>query len=690
MEARLFDDESRSASPAPRETARSALRRALRMDTLKGQLAAGGLMALVLGIGITMATLNSVAERELLLVAQHREQAEAARIAAVIGRRVADMQRALRVGAEEIDTEMLRQPQRLRTHLDGKPLLRSLFAGIAVTAADGRMLLYYDGGGARFPDLHIADRPYFRRTVDDRVPVISDPVPGRISDEPIVILTQPIVERGGAVAGVLSGTLRLASHDLLEELTEARSSDAQTLVVITDGAGRVLAHPQRPRLVESVTREPRLAAAFARWQADGRPLLDRPATWTAGADVIAAAGESSTGWHVWRVASTSALTAPLVAARRQAVLIAVLLVALLCGALWIYLSRQLRPLRALEERAAALMRGDESARWPEAEGEIGALARTLRHVWAERAQVESFNVQVLGKLSSVMAAAPVGLAFTRDRRYELVSAEMCRMLGRSEANLIGQSGEVIFASHDDYLALGPQVAAAFAENRPYHGEWRLKRADGSSFWARLQARPVLAGDTESATIWSLHDIDEQVDHRNKLQHAATHDALTGLLNRKGFEYALAEALVADGTSTLVMIDLDRFKPINDSAGHAAGDAMLKAVAEVLARQVRASDCAGRLGGDEFALLLRGCESTRAALIAEKARQAIHALQLPWKGHHFSVGASLGVCERSPAFAEVAEWMRTADEACYDAKAAGRGNVRMAGAPTVVPLVVQAI
>ena len=253
------------------------------------------------------------------------------------------------------------------------------------------------------------------------------------------------------------------------------------------------------------------------------------------------------------------------------------------------------------------------------------------------------------------------------------------MMGRTQADLVGQSGEVIFASHDDYVALGADVGAAFSQGKSYSGEWRLLRANGEIFWARLLAQPVLAGDPGAGTIWCLYDISSQVDDRNRLQHAATHDPLTGLLNRKGFEHVVAEALEADeATSTLVMLDLDRFKPINDTCGHAAGDAMLKAVAATLSRQVRASDHAGRLGGDEFGVLLRGCEIGRALVIAEKVRQAVEDTVVHWDGRNLSVGASLGVCERASAHGEVSAWLADADSACYEAKRGGRGRVRAAG------------
>ncbi|MBP6544258.1 MAG: GGDEF domain-containing protein, partial [Piscinibacter sp.] len=123
------------------------------------------------------------------------------------------------------------------------------------------------------------------------------------------------------------------------------------------------------------------------------------------------------------------------------------------------------------------------------------------------------------------------------------------------------------------------------------------------------------------------------------------------------------------------------KPINDRAGHAAGDAMLKAVAAAITARVRASDLVVRLGGDEFALLLERCTHETALRIAENVRRAITEIELPWDRHTLRVGASLGVASLGAETASVDAWLAQADAACYAAKAAGRGAV-LAHRPTL--------
>jgi diguanylate cyclase len=409
--------------------------------------------------------------------------------------------------------------------------------------------------------------------------------------------------------------------------------------------------------------------------------------WPQPGEVVELAGVAGTGWVVWRATRTEALLATVhsasVGAGWRAAALALLVTLLACA----FMARQLRPLSLLERRAERLLAGEgRDEEWPHASGEIGRLERALRKVATERALSEQARADVLQRLSSVMQASPVGLAFTRNQRFELVSAECCRMLGRREAELLNQPAQLIFASNEDYRALGPQVGAAFAAHGAYVGEWQLLHADGHVYWARLHARPVAASDPAAGTIWCLYDISREVASRATLEHAAEHDPLTGVLNRKGFERVLGAAFAEpEVPTTLVMLDLDRFKPINDSAGHAAGDAMLKAVARTLQDQVRATDHVARLGGDEFALLLPGCPPERAGEIAEQVRAAIAALTLGWQGRTLRVSVSLGLAARAAQQATPADWLAEADAACYAAKAAGRDRVQMAPAASRTPL-----
>ncbi len=657
--------------------------------SLKLRITLGTIAALVLGIGLTTGVLLQRAERDTLSAQNERELNEAVRAAGGLSRRVVELQRALQVVAGQLDQATMADDAKLGAFLHAQPVLFELFSTLSVASFDGQVRIFVDETGTLHPQLNVADRDYFRRTITERRPVVSDPFKSRITGQPAIIFTYPLKDAKG-VYGVLGGSLRLSSRDLLSDLVDTQAGDSDVLLVVTDAQGRILAHPNHERLLQSLATEPRLAAAFQRWLADGSAVEPAGLRLAQPAEVVSAAGVAGPDWMIWRTIPERELLAPLRSARTQALEWAAGLIGLMSVLILTLVWWMLRPLTQLEQRAQNLFNGDNDphAGWPAGLGEIGHLARVLRHVGAERAQLEGFNSAVLGKLNSVMAAAPVGIAFLRAKRFELVSAEFCRLFGREEQALLGHPVQMIFGSNADYDRFGPEVQLAFEAGEAYVGEWQMLRADGTLFWARLRGRPVEVADAEAGVIWTLNDIDRQIAERSRLEWSATHDVLTGLANRKTFEQRLEhvfEALPRSVPAAVVVIDLDHFKPINDNFGHAAGDAMLKAVATAIESHVRASDLVVRMGGDEFALLLERCPHDVAMRVAENVHSAISAVTLPWQGRILRVGASVGVASLYEQTPDRAAWVAEADAACYRVKADGRGAVR-AAIPTLLRVV----
>jgi diguanylate cyclase len=657
------------------------IRFAMALGSLKLRVFAGSIAALALGIGLVTAMLVQQANRDTLASQMQREMGAAVHTADVLAQRAVALQRALQVVAEQLNADTLADDARLAGFVEGKPVLRGLFSNVFAAAPDGRMRVYADNTGIRQVGISIADRAYFKRTLAEVRPIISEPLPGRISGEPVIIFTYPLRNATG-VYGVLGGALRLQSRDLIDSLVGSTDAQQDALVVVTDSTGKILAHPTRKLLGQTLANEPRLAPAFAQWVASGSPVEPAGVPLADVLALVSAAGVPGPDWVVWHALPKELVLAPLHAARGDALVLASGLVLALSLLLWVTLWFLLRPLTQLELRAQDLFNGDIDPQqgWPRSGGEIGRVARVLRHVGAERARVEAVNTQVMQRLGSVMSAAPVGIAFTRALHFELVSAEFCRLLGYAEGDLLGRPAQSIFAESAAYQALGAQVAEAFAAGRSYSGEQQMLRSDGSKFWGAVRGRPVDLNNVESGTIWTVNDVDEQVVARNLLNWSATHDALTGVGNRRCFENALQRVfaeLPHSQPAALVMLDLDHFKPINDLAGHATGDAMLVAVARAIGSRVRGSDLVVRLGGDEFAVLLENCELDVAMRVAEQVRVAVAAVVLPWNGQTLRVGASLGVAALLADMPDAAAWARAADAACYAAKAEGRDAVRVA-------------
>jgi diguanylate cyclase (GGDEF)-like protein/PAS domain S-box-containing protein len=207
----------------------------------------------------------------------------------------------------------------------------------------------------------------------------------------------------------------------------------------------------------------------------------------------------------------------------------------------------------------------------------------------------------------------------------------------------------------------------------------LSRANGSERSIELSASPIRDGARELVgAVVMLHDVTEMRGLTRQMSYQATHDALTGLVNRREFERRLEEAIESghrgDGQHVLAYLDLDRFKIVNDTSGHLAGDSMLREVAKLLRDAVRDSDTVGRIGGDEFGILLVGCPLDKARQIADDVTRAVGDHRFVWRDKIYNIGASIGLVEISRESGTLEELLAAADTACYVAKKQGSGRV----------------
>jgi diguanylate cyclase (GGDEF)-like protein/PAS domain S-box-containing protein len=178
----------------------------------------------------------------------------------------------------------------------------------------------------------------------------------------------------------------------------------------------------------------------------------------------------------------------------------------------------------------------------------------------------------------------------------------------------------------------------------------------------------------------LHDTSELRGLTRQMTYQASHDALTGLVNRREFERRLQEAMDSALTGNIghaiCYLDLDRFKVVNDTCGHTAGDNMLREVASLIKDAVRDSDTVGRIGGDEFALLLVGCPLEKARQIADDVVRSVNEYRFVWKDKIFNVGVSIGLVEIGRGSGTIEDLMTAADTACYVAKKQGGLHVHV--------------
>lgn len=271
-----------------------------------------------------------------------------------------------------------------------------------------------------------------------------------------------------------------------------------------------------------------------------------------------------------------------------------------------------------------------------------------------------------------------------------VSDSVERMIGHSGADLTGRGIADIL--HPDDVGKAHALLSSLTGTDRHHAsaEWRLRCSDGSVRYAEAIANSRLDDPRLNGFVLNLHQVTERKILEEELRHRAFHDTLTNLPNRSLFEdrveHALERASRDEGQVAVLFLDLDEFKAVNDSLGHAAGDLVLAEVARRLRGTVRTADTAARLGGDEFAVLLEGlADEGEAISAAERILAALHEpFQLP--DTEVLMRASLGIRiadaqedgESSDTSTQprVQELLRDADAAMYGAKRRGTGGYEL--------------
>lgn len=212
-------------------------------------------------------------------------------------------------------------------------------------------------------------------------------------------------------------------------------------------------------------------------------------------------------------------------------------------------------------------------------------------------------------------------------------------------------------------------------------EFYLKIGSGKEFIVEV----ILTGlfdvkGKANGVVILIRDITASKERSKELSYQARHDMLTGLVNRREFEsrmeYLLEDSRLNEHLHVMFYLDLDHFKIVNDECGHAAGDKVLKLLAEEFKNHLRKDDCIGRLGGDEFGVLLVNCDVKSAQVVGEKMRQDIDDFSFEWEGRHFKLGVSIGVVAITQHADSIETLIAQADTCCYIAKQKGRNQIHL--------------
>ena len=268
--------------------------------------------------------------------------------------------------------------------------------------------------------------------------------------------------------------------------------------------------------------------------------------------------------------------------------------------------------------------------------------------------------------------------YMNEASEQLIGTTRSAGVGKQLPDLIGIVDEV------DRSSLGDPVAKCLTERRRVNLGRRallLSKQAEREFSTELTASPIRAPDGQVAgCVVIFHDVSEMRGLAREMSYQASHDALTGLVNRAEFERRLEAALESargEGVGHVVSyLDLDRFKVVNDSCGHIAGDNLLREIAALLKQRVRDSDTVARVGGDEFAMLLAGCPLDKARQIADDVCQAVGDFRFAWQDRTFDIGVSIGLVEVAKDSGTAESVLSAADSACYVAKQQGRGRIHV--------------
>jgi len=267
-------------------------------------------------------------------------------------------------------------------------------------------------------------------------------------------------------------------------------------------------------------------------------------------------------------------------------------------------------------------------------------------------------------------------------RVEYLNPVAEKVTGHLTEDVQGQGINQIFRAHDQkndkWIAQCMVNFLNTGDNKLPSNDIVLHTADDEKLDISLNVSPINdASNKLLGLVTTFKDITDAKRLKKRLEHQASHDPLTGLLNRREFERKVRQALAlyTDDTShSFLVLDLDRFKVINDSAGHSAGDELLKQITEAIRRRLRKSDLIARLGGDEFAIFLLNTNEQNSIKAANGLLEAIHEIRFAWDNKSYTVGASIGLINAPSKTSDYAYLYHAADTACYTAKHEGRDRI----------------
>ncbi len=577
--------------------------------------------------------------------------------------------RALQAAAREMTRQAGAQERIDGMQIETFPALHELFDDVFVFSPAGQVI-------ARSPpvqtqSLSADDRAYFQQTLEKKLGVISEPYLAKASKQPSIMLTAPILGAAGTVLGVIGGQLALLKPNFLGQLSRDRvgKTGAYALIgkdrtiVVSRDLDRILTKGPQAGITHYFDR---VVRGEDGWEQDvnSRGLHA----------VFGFKQMTAVPWAVVTALPVEEAFAPIAEAQKRIAIGALLIGLLFAPFVWFGTGRLLRPLTDLQSATHEIQAdGGQGLLLPdERRDEIGDLARAFNALLTDKRETQARLLDVTDNMDALIGYID-GLEIYRftNRAYEdwMGSADK-RVTGRTVRDVLGET---------EYAKFQPWIGRAMnGERVEFQAELEMK---GKVRAVQVIYVPNVTSVGRVEGFYSLvSDVSRLKAAERKLVEAVNTDALTGVASRSLFLDRLEQALLRSRRSgshlAILYIDVDNFKSINDSLGHAAGDALLREFASRLLSNVRETDTVARMGGDEFIVLLEALtDPADATRIAQKIVDS-ERVAIPFKGNELRITASIGVAYTSESDADADALLLRADGALYEAKAEGRDRYKV--------------
>lgn len=361
---------------------------------------------------------------------------------------------------------------------------------------------------------------------------------------------------------------------------------------------------------------------------------------------------------------------------RYIIWVAVIVTATSLVIFYFVLRWEFKPVRNVSLQTLEIFSGDRERLDIPRRTEVAALVRQFNRLLAKNRNQQRELADRQAYLDILLSTAPLGLFMTdQNGNVEYINPKMHELTGYTlqELKETGLRQRIAESDREGTLvswqnAISERYAAAI--------DFRFITKSATESWLHLEIEPVYSKSIFIGFAGSLRDATYEVKQLEELRTQANRDTLTGLLNRRGYDAAvqrvITDARLFNENFQLMVIDLDEFKAVNDTAGHEAGDWVLQKVAEIMLEHTRETDYCCRLGGDEFVVLLLNCPIKRAEIIAQNI--AADIAQMHKEKNIVQVTASIGITALRDDDEDEQDILRRADKAAYKAKNAGRNQI----------------